>query len=512
MITINTISPTRFSFNGVTYHKNFMPFVTGNKIAIINVYDGCITLTDAPTIFSDYTVNGVTYSSVNDLQSALLDVIYTRNSLTNAAITLTTIGNSGAATLTGITLNIPNYIGGTGTTNFLPKFTGASTLGNSSIFDNGTNVGIGTTDISPDFLRLERNQNANTSLRVRNSDAGSSAFAMLSLNASGNAWGIRMGSSAANSNALDFLIDAYGTPTSVMRLTPSGNVGIGTTSPEVRFDVLGAGTVQSRVQSTSGGDIRFSVDTVGRFGTYSASDLLILTSGSERMRIASDGNVSIGTTNTGYGKLAVYDASNSLFSIANSTSYATLQQNGSDLYFNTNLGGAAGGNLIFRFGASATERIRFTNDGNVGIGTTSPVNLLQVSRNATSDTAIVVSNTGTSSSTTTMSFVLQELDVPNGWFRRYRDGSAITEIGFSNDFVFAGNIQSSKSERMRITSGGNVGIGTTWPTQRLDVNGLINSTNGICVGGEGVSRFWTGTQAAYDAITTKVSTTVYLIT
>ena len=59
--------------------------------------------------------------------------------------------------------------------------------------------------------------------------------------------------------------------------------------------------------------------------------------------------------------------------------------------------------------------------------------------------------------------------------------------------------------------GGNVGIGTTSPTQRLDVNGLINSTNGISVGGSGVSVVWTGTQAAYDAIGTKSSTTIYFI-
>lgn len=35
-------------------------------------------------------------------------------------------------------------IGGSGTTNYLPKFTAASTVGNSQLFDNGTNVGVGT--------------------------------------------------------------------------------------------------------------------------------------------------------------------------------------------------------------------------------------------------------------------------------------------------------------------------------------------------------------------------------
>lgn len=44
-----------------------------------------------------------------------------------------------------------NYVGvlGTGTTNFITKFTANQNLGNSLIFDNGTNVGIGTT--SPEY-------------------------------------------------------------------------------------------------------------------------------------------------------------------------------------------------------------------------------------------------------------------------------------------------------------------------------------------------------------------------
>lgn len=38
-----------------------------------------------------------------------------------------------------------NKIGGSGTINYLPKFTGTSTIGNSLIYDDGTNIGIGTT-------------------------------------------------------------------------------------------------------------------------------------------------------------------------------------------------------------------------------------------------------------------------------------------------------------------------------------------------------------------------------
>jgi hypothetical protein len=84
---------------------------------------------------------------------------------------------------------------------------------------------------------------------------------------------------------------------------------------------------------------------------------------------------------------------------------------------------------------------------------------------------------------------------------------------WANPSGFGGftSFYSNDTESMRITSGGNVGIGATSPSQKLDVNGLINSTNGISVGGSGVSVVWTGTQAAYDAIATKSSTTIYFI-
>lgn len=65
----------------------------------------------------------------------------------------------------GAQSSLTNPLTGTGTINFLPKFTGTSTLGNSSIFDNGTNIGIGTTSPSE---KLEVNGNT----RVSNGSLG----------------------------------------------------------------------------------------------------------------------------------------------------------------------------------------------------------------------------------------------------------------------------------------------------------------------------------------------------
>jgi hypothetical protein len=44
----------------------------------------------------------------------------------------------------GSVSTLTNPVTGSGTIGYIPKFTGASALGNSLIFDNGTNVGIGT--------------------------------------------------------------------------------------------------------------------------------------------------------------------------------------------------------------------------------------------------------------------------------------------------------------------------------------------------------------------------------
>lgn len=81
MIVINNVDSQKFTFNGVEYFKNFTPVVVGNKIRVLNTYDSSIELTDAPRLYSEFEVNGVVYASVSLLQTALLPILYTRNSL-----------------------------------------------------------------------------------------------------------------------------------------------------------------------------------------------------------------------------------------------------------------------------------------------------------------------------------------------------------------------------------------------------------------------------------------------
>ena len=191
----------------------------------------------------------------------------------------------------------------------------------------------------------------------------------------------------------------------------------------------------------------------------------------ERMRLDSTGNLLVGTTTstTGY-RLKVSDTT---------TAAIRLEENGAGQK-RLDLSVDSSGNAIIAANQSAqslqfqtvgSERMRIDASGNVGVGTTSPstFGLLVAKKDQTADTAITVSNQGTSNAATTMSFVLSEGGTPQGWFRRYRDGSANTEIGFSDTLLFTGSVTGTKAERMRIDISGNVGIGTSSPNRRLEV-------------------------------------------
>jgi hypothetical protein len=176
--------------------------------------------------------------------------------------------------------------------------------------------------------------------------------------------------------------------------------------------------------------------------------------------------------------------------------------------WNAKIGGSGTTNYLPKFtGSSALGNSQiFDNGTNVGIGTTSPSELTEIQRNQNSTTRLLISNSNTTNTNSRASL-------------RTNSNGVIGEMVSINTLgVFLGaasnhnlNLITNGNTIMAITSGGNVGINQTNPTQRLDVNGLINSTNGISVGGNGVSVVWTGTQAAYDAIATKSSTTIYFI-
>ena len=131
---------------------------------------------------------------------------------------------------------------GSGTTNYVAKWTNSTTLGNSQIFDNGSNVGIG--DPAPTVL-IDAYKSTFGIIRVRADDGGafyvSNSLKTATIAAFGDAGGII--GSAVNTIAMMFAgnvpLVSYVNGAERARITTTGDFGIGTNSPAYKLDVNG---------------------------------------------------------------------------------------------------------------------------------------------------------------------------------------------------------------------------------------------------------------------------------
>jgi hypothetical protein len=174
-----------------------------------------------------------------------------------AAQTLTDIGGQAALT---------NPVTGTGTTNYLPKFTGGTTIGNSQIFDNGTNVGVGTTT-------------ASAKLQVQDADN----IFVVHFSGLNQTNGISFGTSSSNFALIQGYTRTFG-GTNDITMQLSDNLLIGTTtSTGEKFQVNGTSKFSGTITGNStiiagfqGGNIQLKGATDGFVGV-NASNTLFLT-------------------------------------------------------------------------------------------------------------------------------------------------------------------------------------------------------------------------------------------
>ena len=277
-----------------------------------------------------------------------------------------------------------------------------------------------------------------------------------------------------------------------MVLNSSGNVGIGTTTPGTyRLAVAGSTNIGGNVEVSDGlggdqvltltantGSFKIGdIEGIGDEGYIEgdSSSIKIFTGGSETLVCDINQNVGMGTTSLTTISAAVTTLSLGSTSASTSGGIA-FQANGVVKAYNY-----VAGNYLYSqtvtgvgqvFYGAGSEQMRIHNTtGNIGIGTTSPVSKLQVKgdghdANFSSGCLIVEQNTGA---------------------RMFIDGNDIdTADGtlFLNDYSLnairlGGVLQVVNTGSSYFA--GNVGIGTTIPQSKLQVNGGVQLANDTAV-------------------------------
>ena len=349
-----------------------------------------------------------------------------------------------------------------------------------------SNVGIGTTSPTSKLhvigdTRIEGDLTVNGTYTQIDTDVNTTEQWLVTNDGTGPA-------AVINQLGSQDIFDVQDDGTSVFYIEDGGNVGIGTTTPNEKLEVDGNIRLANSGklylwQSHDANYLQYyrwelNSSLTAYINNSGSGGVALKTAGNTRLHIDNSGNVGIGTTSP-TAKLHITDNSetfrytsdlgDNFRGIELAGVNPTLKLDGSANTFNIS---ALGLGLAIWDKTSGAYRFSILNNGNVGIGTTSPTSKLQVNGN------VAVSNL-TSSGYLKLGADDQIIS----------DGSITIDIDYNNnqtDRVFSVR-KDNTTELFRVQENGRVGIGTTSPTDTLTINAstasgiVLNNASGSLV-------------------------------
>ena len=292
-----------------------------------------------------------------------------------------------------------------------------------------------------------------------------------------------------------------------MVICSNNSVGIGVTNPSTEFDVSGdvsfsgnlnvEGQIKTDTITISGGDMNIKTNT--------SHHIIFSTNNTETLRIKRNGNVGIGTHNPSKKLEVVGDVSFSgnldvggNLDVAGTMTSGSFSGNGASLT-NLNADNISSGTLTVNRGGTGASSASAART-NLQLGTSNDVQFMRIGLGTTSDSSyslnasdsiqskenLVLRNNGSNDVSDANSILFQNSGSHYNWrigriYDSSRDfnntGSLIISGGNTN------NDYSQLTDRLTISSNGNIGIGTTNPSKKLEVVGDVSFSGDLDVGG-----------------------------